>query len=289
MGAEPYATGDLDPSPVEPPDGLKWRQSLAPTVHLRRLVASREIVRALVERELRARYKQTALGVGWALLTPALLLGAFVGLFHRVAGINTGSIPYPVFAAVGVVAWTFFSSAVANGATSLLSNASVLNRVACPREVFPLASVAVAAIDAVVAAACAAILLAVFGAAPMATAWLVIPLALVQVAFTCAVTLMLSAFVVYARDVRYLVPLVLQFGLFVTPIGFPLSRIPGSWRWAYAAVYPLGPTIDGYRRVLFGQGAGTELLLVAAASAVLMLCAGYAVFKRLESGIADVV
>lgn len=238
---------------------------------------------------MRARYKQTFLGAGWALLTPLVLMGAFVLLFRRVTHVDTGPVPYALFALAAVIPWTFFSTAVSSATTSLLANASLLNRVACPREVFPLSSIAVAAVDACISSTLLVLLFAVYHRLPGKTVWLVPLLTVLLVAATVAVALMLAAFVVYARDVRHLVPLMLQFGLFITPVGYPLSRIPGEWRWAYSAVYPLGTVIDGFRQALLGSGdIRVGLLLTATASTAVMLGVAYVVFKRLEPGFADV-
>jgi ABC-type polysaccharide/polyol phosphate export permease len=250
----------------------------------------RELVRSLAERELRARYKQAVLGFAWAVITPLLLMVAFTLVFPRVATVSTGGAPYPLFAYLGLLPWAFFSTSVSSGGQSILMNITLLNKVYCPREVFPVASVAVAGTDSIVSLGALAVLFVVTGFAPKAEAIWVPVLLAVQIAFTLGVTLVISAIIVYLRDLRHALPIILQLGLFATPVALSLDDLVSQrWQTLYVALNPLAAVIEGYRRtVLLGLPPQWHLLQVAAVSSLVFLVGGYALFKRLEAGFADV-
>jgi ABC-type polysaccharide/polyol phosphate export permease len=272
-----------------PPPELRFRRHLTLSRVTRELWSSRELVRTLAERELRVRYKQTSLGLAWAIVTPLALMVVFSLFFNRVAKVDTGGVPYPLFAYLGLIPWTFFSTSVSQGGQSLLQNVSLLNKVYCPREVFPLASVLVAGLDAVLAVVVLGVLFVVSGFAPKGTSLFVPLLLVVQVIFTLGVTTLISAVVVYFRDLRHALPIVLQLALFATPVAYGIDVVPESLRWLYALLNPLAPVIDGYRRsVLLGQAPVWDLLALGAATSSLALGLGYVLFKRMESSFADV-
>jgi ABC-type polysaccharide/polyol phosphate export permease len=272
-----------------PPPDLVYRRLVRPWAMLRELWGSRELVVVLAEREFRARYKQTKLGFAWSILTPILLMVVFSLFFQRVADVDTNGVPYPLFTYVALLPWTFFNDSVSKGATSITMNLSLVNKVYCPREVFPLSTVAMAAVDTVIATGVLGILFAAYTFMPTGgVVWLPVLLA-IQVAFTVGVALVLSAFVVYFRDLRQVTPMALQLALFATPVAFGLESFPAGWRPLYSAINPLVPVIDSYRKtILFGQAPPGGLLAIAAVSALVWLVGGYLLFKRLETGFADV-
>jgi len=272
-----------------PPPGARFRRRLRPWRRVREVWGARMLVVTLAEREIRIRYKQAVLGFAWAVLTPLVLMIAFTLFFRKAARIDSGPVPYPLFAFVALIPWTFFSTSVAQGGLSLINNVPLLNKVHFPREVFPMASVAVAGMDSLIGVAVLGILFLRFGFAPRSTAiWVPLILA-VQLAYTLGITLLVSVVMVYLRDLRHVLPLLLQLGLFVTPVAFPLDVIPPSLLQAYVALDPLAAVIDAYRRsVLLGQPPAGGLIATAAGAAVVTLLIGYLVFKRLETGIADV-
>jgi ABC-2 type transport system permease protein/lipopolysaccharide transport system permease protein len=274
---------------IMPPSDLRFRRRIRLGSIARELWRSRELVRTLAEREIRARYKQAILGFGWAIVTPLALMIVFTLVFQRVARFDTGNVPYPLFTYVGVLTWTFFSVSVSQGGLSLVQNVNLLNKVYCPREVFPIASVTVAAIDTVVALPALGLLFLVMGFAPKLTSFWVPVLLLVQIGFTLGITFVISSIVVYLRDVRHALPLILQLGIFMTPVGYPIEIIPARFHGLYAVLNPLAVVIDGYRRsVLHGLAPRLTLLLLGGTSALVVLVLGYLLFKRLEAGIADV-
>ena len=271
--------------PTEP----RFRRRVGLVAALTELWICRGLVRSLAERGLRARYKQALLGFGWALITPLALMTVFALFFQQVADVNTGGAPYSVYAYLGLIPWTFFSTSLSIGGLSLVSNVALLNKVYCPREVFPIASLGVAGgrqCHRNGGARCPDVLLHVSAQGdehldPCA----IIP---IQVAFTLGVCLIVSAVVLYFRDLRHALPLILQLGLFATPVAYSISAIPAQYQWIYASINPLAPVIDSYRRViLFGEGPNPYLGLAALTSAVLLF-GGYRLFKRLETGFADI-
>ena len=217
------------------------------------------------------------------------MMVVFTVFFKRVADVRTFGVPYPIFTYVALLSWTFFSGAVAKAAVSITQNLTLLNKVYCPREVFPISSVVTAGVDTVIATVILGVLFVIYQFAPhLATLWVPV-LFLVQLAFTVGVALLVSSLVVYVRDIRQVLPMALQLGLFATPVAYGLEVIPRSWWPVYSALNPLAPVIDGYRRtVLFGQAPRLDLLAIAAGASVVLLVVGFLGFKRMETGFADV-
>jgi ABC-type polysaccharide/polyol phosphate export permease len=272
-----------------PPPDLRFRRRIRFVPAMRELWRARELVRTLAERDFRVRYKQAALGAAWALLTPLALMLVFTVFFQRVAKIDTAGAPYALFAYLGLLPWTFFSTSVSQGGQTLVSNASLLNKVYCPREVFPIAGVMLAMVDMALAALVLLVLFAITGFMPHATTYWVLPLLLMQVAFTFGVTLVVSAVLVYMRDLRQALPIILQLGLFATPVAYGMNVVPGRFRSFYVALNPLAAVIDGNRRaILYGRAPDPSLVVPAVFTTCAVLVLGYFLFKRLETGFADV-
>ena len=273
---------------LEPPPELLFRLRVNLLAAVREVWRARGLVRTLAERDFRVRYKQAFLGLAWTVLTPFALMVVFTLFFQRLAKVDTGGAPYALFAYLGLLPWTFFSTSVSQGGQSLVANSQLVNKVYCPREVFPLASVVVAAVDTAIATVMLGLLFVVTGFMPKATtAWVPVLLA-VQVAFTCGVTLITASAIVFLRDLRHVLPIALQLGLFATPVAYGMSVVDPSLRVLYSALNPLAPVIDGYRRtVLLGLPPDWHLLVPGAVTSVVVLALGYVMFKRLEPGFAD--
>ncbi|MGQ0830638.1 MAG: ABC transporter permease [Microthrixaceae bacterium] len=275
------------PERPDPRDRYKRGQSLA--VAVRELWGARSMIRSLAEREMRARYKQTYLGIAWAVVTPFLLMVVFTVFFKRVADVDTGGAPYSLFAYLGLLPWSFFSTSMSQGGVSLVTHVPLLNKVYCPREVFPLASVCLAIVDTAIAFTALLVLFVVEGYTPKATSVYVPLLLVVLLAFTVGAVLITSSVVVYLRDLRTTLPLMLQLGLFATPVAYGVAAIPEHLRGLYAATNPIVSVIDGLRRtVLLGKPPNWYLLSLSATTALIVLVFGFWLFKRLEGGIADV-
>lgn len=253
----------------------------------------RELVFTLAERDLRVRYKQATLGLAWSLITPVLMMLAFTVLFTRVTHVNTHApgVPYALFAYAGLLPWTFFAGTVTGGGTSLVTNVTLLNKLYCPREVFPVAAMIDAAVDAVIGTVVLILLFVILGFAPKIEV-LYLPLLLIPlIAFTLGVTLAAAALVVFMRDLQLILPLVLQVGLFVSPVVYSPQTLFHSRPLliGYSFVNPLVPVLDGIRRTaLLGQAPDWLPLAAGTVSSVLVLAGGYLFFKHMETGIADV-
>jgi ABC-type polysaccharide/polyol phosphate export permease len=275
--------------PASPSPDLRFKRPVRPIAAVRELWNARELVRALVERQLRARYKQALLGFAWALIPPVTMMLVMTFFVQRAVTIETQGVPYPIFSFVALLAWNFFANSVSGGSGSLLGNIALLNKVYCPREVFPVASTITAGVDATIGLSVLTLLFIGHSFLPKVTAvWLPVLLA-VLIAFTIGVTLTLSALVVYLRDLRHLLPMITQMGLLATPIAYGMNKIPEDLRLAYSAVNPLAPVIDGLRRtVLLGQPPVWEWLLAGATTSFLLLGLGFMLFKKLETGFTDV-
>jgi ABC-type polysaccharide/polyol phosphate export permease len=274
-----------------PPPELVFRRPIHPWAALRELVEYRVLALTLAERDLRARYKQAFLGWAWAILTPLMLMFVFTLVFTKFARVDSGGVPYPLFAYVGLVPWTFFNNAVNGGGMSLINNMPLLNKMYCPREVFPLAAMAVAAVDAVLSVFVLIVIFIFEGYAPHVQALWAPLLLLVELVYAIAVSLAVSALLVYLRDLRHALPLLLQVALYATPVAYGLSAIAKSRTFllVYSGLNPLAPVIDGLRRtVLHGQLPDWTALGIAAASSSLLLGLAYLLFKRLETGMADI-
>jgi ABC-type polysaccharide/polyol phosphate export permease len=272
--------------PTEPPAGARHRY---PVLALRELWDAREVILSLTERDVRSRYKQATLGAAWAVINPIVMMLAFVFFVQAIADIDTGGEPYALFAYLGLLPWTFFTSSLTNGGVSLLTNTPLLNKVRCPREVFPLSSIGVASFDTVIMVGTFVGLLVITTTMPEPTSFWVLPLLLIQYAFTTAVVLLVSILVVYFRDVRHMLGPIQQFGIFATPVAYSVTAIDESIRPIYAALNPLAAVIDGYRRaVLYGTAPDWAMTVPAAISAAVLLVGAFALFKRMEVGIADI-
>jgi ABC-2 type transport system permease protein/lipopolysaccharide transport system permease protein len=213
----------------------------------------------------------------------------FTLFFQHAGHFSTGGVPYPLFSYTALVPWTFFAEAVTVGSASLLTNATLLNKIYCPREVFPLAAATASAFDAAVSSLVLLVLFAIYQYPPKLTTLWVPLLVTVLLAFTLGIVLVASSVLLYLRDVRYVVPLAVQIGLFISPVAYGFQVIPAGLRPLYAVLNPLGPLLDDFRRtVLHGLAPQWGLLGVAAIASTVWLLGGYRLFKRLETGFADI-
>lgn len=280
---------DLIAPEIGPPPEIRFRRRLRYRRAVTELWQSRELTRTLFERDLRVRYKQTVLGFGWSVIGPVTFMLVFTLFFNKAAHFHTGGAPYPIFSYIALVPWTFFSESLSLGSASLLSNTSIMNKIYCPREVFPIATMAGAAFDALVSTVVLFVLFAIYRYPPTLTTLWVPLLIVVMVMFTLGVTLFAASVLIYLRDVRYVVPMAVQVGLFATPVAYSLTVFPAKWLPLYAIANPMGPIIEDFRRtVLYGLSPEWSLLGLAALASTVWLLGGYATFKRLETGFADI-
>lgn len=294
-GGTPSASGNTRAGedsalPDEPPHHLIYRHQARLRTSLRGLWASRDIIYTLAERDIRAQYKQATLGVLWALIAPIAMLGIFTLIFSRTKslGIPAG-IPYPIFAFIGILSWTFFAQALGTGGTALLTNHDLMSKTQFPRECFPLETILVNAVNGVLAWIPLVLLFAYYRIVPSATSVWVPLFIVIEVLFTIGLTLGISALIIQMRDLAQVLPIIIQLGLFVTPVIWEFSLIPAKLRILYGFVNPLGPVIDDIRRtMLFDQNPVFGPLLAAMAGTAFYLVVGYRLFKRYEVNFADI-
>jgi lipopolysaccharide transport system permease protein len=240
-------------------------------------------------REVQVRYKQSLLGIAWAVLQPLVLMIIFTIVFSRLVQVDTGGIPYPIFSYTALVPWTFFATSLSFGIASVVNNMNLVTKIYFPREILPLASIGAAFVDFLVSAVILAGMILIYGMRPGWVALWILPLLVLQIALTIAVVLLGAALLVFFRDVRFVVPLLTQVWMYATPVIYPIELVPVQWRTLYF-LNPMAGIIDGYRRVLImGQPPQLHALALGAAVTVTLLTAGYLFFKHSEPVFADLI
>ena len=252
------------------------------------LWAYRELAGFMALRDVRVRYKQAALGIGWAVFQPLAGAVVFTFVFQRLADVQSDGLPYPVFAFAGLLAWNYTSGAVIKATQSLVSNAGLVTKVYFPRLLIPLAAVLPGLLDLAVSLPVVVVLWAVYDVWP---GWAVLTLPLwVAAAMTVALSvgLLLAALNVRYRDVNQAISLLVQLWLFLSPVAYPTSTVPEAWRPVYA-LNPMVAVVEGFRWSLLGGPAPGAESLVSAAVTVALLAAGLVYFQRTERRFADVI
>jgi lipopolysaccharide transport system permease protein len=270
------------PSPVriEPPRG--WLE-----LHLREVWDYRELLYFFVWRDVKIRYKQTAIGVLWVILQPLMTMGVFTLFFGRLAKLPSQGLPYPIFYFAALVPWTYFSYALQSATNVVVENQRVITKVYFPRLVLPFSAVLSGLVDFAIGFAVLAMLTLAYGIRPtLAALWL--PVLLLLAIFTAlGVGLWMSALNALYRDVRYVMPFVVQFWMFASPVAYPTTLVPGRWRWLYG-LNPMAGVIDGFRWALTGHGQPPgPVLLASTAMVAVVLVGGLFFFQRMESTVAD--
>jgi lipopolysaccharide transport system permease protein len=279
---------DLPVLVIEPRRGLAGLQ-------LGELWAYRELFYFLVWRDIKVRYKQTVLGAAWAILQPLATAAVFTVFFNRIAGISAGRLPYPLFAYSGLLVWTFFSQGVAASSNSLVGSANLITKVYFPRLVVPVSAVLAGFVDLLVAFPILVVMMAFYGIWPGA-AVLLLPL-IVTLAFVSSlgVGLWLSALCVRYRDVRHVVPFLVQLWLFVTPVIYPAGKVGPAFArlglpaWLFG-LNPMAGVVEAFRAALFGAAGNTAPLVATSTGVALVLFTSATFyFRSVERSFADVV
>lgn len=259
------------------------------TLDLGELWRARELLYFFVWRDLKVRYKQTAIGAAWAVLQPFANMVVFSLFFGRLAKMPSHGLPYPVFYYAALLPWTYFATALQQGSNVLVDQQHVITKVYFPRLVLPLSPVVGGLVDFGIGLAFFGVILAYYRIVPGPAVFLFPCFLLLAVATALGVGLWLSALNAIYRDVRYVVPFLVQFWLFASPVAYPSSLVPERWRWLYG-LNPLAGVIEGFRWTLTGRGQPPTLLLAASSGAVLLLVlGGILFFRRMEGTIADVI
>jgi lipopolysaccharide transport system permease protein len=257
--------------------------------YLRNLFSYRELLYFLVVREVKAKYKQTVLGVSWAILQPLVLMMVFTIVFSFFTRLPSDGVPYPIFSYCALLPWTFFAGVLGRGTAGLVANAALVKKVYFPREIIPLAVALSALVDLLVGGLLFLGFFWYFQIPLTVSAAYVLPVFLVQFVLVLGLVLFLSPLHVFYRDVGHVTPLLLQVWMFATPIIYPLSVVPERLRPLYA-LNPMAGVIDGYRRALLhGQPPDALAFGIGALAATVIFAVGLAFFKRVEFRLADVI
>jgi lipopolysaccharide transport system permease protein len=248
----------------------------------------RELLYFLTWRDVKVRYKQTALGAAWAIIQPFVTMVAFSVFFGRLGNIPSDGVPYPIFSFAALVPWTYFAYSLSQASNSLVGSANLISKVYFPRLVVPISSVLSGAVDFAIAFVVLLGMMVFYGVTPT-PAILLLPLFLLLALVTAlGAGLWLSALNVEYRDVRYVLPFLVQVWLFATPVAYPSSLLPESWRTLYA-LNPMVGVVDGFRWALLGTPPPTASAALSAAVAATLLVSGALYFRRMERTFADVV
>lgn len=262
------------------------RAVVAARVLVAEQVEYRELLLQMTRRDLLLRYKQTAMGFGWAVFMPLVNTLVFATIFTRVAPLETG-LPYPLYAYTGLLAWNFTASSLRFAVTSLTGNANLVSKVFFPREILPFSAVAVALVDFAVGGVLLVAMAAWYRVTPGWPVLLLPAIVAVHVAFTAGVALVLAMCHLFYRDVKYLFDVVLNVGMFATSVVYPIDRIGGRLG-AGLALNPLTVIIDAYRDVLLrGAAPNGPALVVAACVSSVVFVAGWTMFHRGELRFAE--
>jgi lipopolysaccharide transport system permease protein len=251
----------------------------------------RELFRVLAWRDLAVRYKQTVIGAAWAIIRPFITMIIFTVIFGRIAKLpSEGTAPYPLMVFAGMLPWSFFSTGLSEASNSLVNNANLISKVYFPRLIVPVATVVVAFVDFLITFSMLILLMAWYQYPP---GWrmLVLP-AFTMLAFLASIgpALWITALNVKYRDFRYVIPFIVQFGLYVSPVGFSSSVIPEEWRLLYS-LNPMVGVIDGFRWCILGGQSPLHLpdLAVSAVVAGFFLWFGIHRFRKTERSFADLI
>lgn len=273
--------------PAEPLVVIERTRGRIP-INLKDIWHYRDLFYILTLRDIKVRYKQTLLGASWAIIQPLFAMLIFTLFFGKLAGLPSDNIPYPLFAYAGLLPWTFFSNAVTNSGNSLVGNTNLITKVYFPRMIIPMSSVASGLLDFLIAFVLLGVLMFYYG---VGISWnlLMLPILLgLTSLLAIGIGMWMSALNVRYRDVRYALPFLIQLGLFVTPIIYPVSMVPEKWRLVMA-LNPMTGLIEGYRSSFFGLpfdwvSIGISITLTIA----ILLYAAFS-FRRLERSFADII
>jgi lipopolysaccharide transport system permease protein len=259
------------------------------SLKLRELWEYRELLYFLIWRDVKVRYKQTVLGAAWAIIQPFFTMVVFSVFFGKLAKIPSDDIPYPIFSYAALVPWTFFANGLRQASTGLVSHAGLIKKVYFPRLAIPIARVLAGTVDFMLAFVVLGGMMLIYGIVPTVNVlWL--PLFLLLALITSLGTaLWLSAMDVQFRDVGYIVPFLIQFWMYATPIAYPSSLLSQPWRTLYG-INPMAGVVEGFRWALLGTDtAPGPIIIVSSLAALVLLVSGAFYFRRMEKTFADVV
>ena len=286
---EPYAhSGNLSSAlPSKPLVVIEASRAWVP-INFPDLWSYRELLYFLVWRDVRVRYKQTVLGAAWAILQPLVTMIIFTYFFGKLARVPTEGIPYPIFFYTGLLLWTYFSNAVMSGANSLIGNTNLITKVYFPRLIIPASAVGAGLVDFAIASFLLIGMLIYYNFPVTAGYLMLIPLVALTTLFALGMAVWLAALNVRYRDVRYVLPFLIQVWMFLSPIIYPSTLVPEEWRWIMI-LNPLTGIIEGFRSSLFGREFHWLALSYSTVLTFLLLVYASYTFRRMERHFAEFI
>ena len=269
---------------IRPPD-FSVRRALQGLASLHR---HRDLLYTLTLHRVRVRYKQSLLGVGWAVLQPLGTMLILTAVFSYVARIPTGDLPYAVLALAGLVPWTGFSNAITTATHSLAGQSQLVTRVYFPREILPITYICAAAVDCAIAGVLLLMVMTFYAIAPGPQTWMVIPVLIVLFALVTGISMIAAVTQVRFRDVGVAMPIALQLLMFASPVAYPLDAVPHRFQTLFL-LNPLAGIVENFRRAVVGGPLHGESLAISIAWAAAVLPLGYMYFKWMEANAADVI
>lgn len=273
--------------PEKPVLTIEARKSWVP-LNFRDLWEHRDLLYFLMWRDIKVRYKQTALGAAWAVIQPLVTMLIFTYFFGKLARVPTEGVPFPIFFYTGLLIWIFFSNGVTSGANSLIGNSGLITKVYFPRLIIPAAAVGAGLLDFAISAALLIPLLVYYGFRVTYDYLMILPLILLTTLLALGVGIWFSALNVRYRDVRYAMPFVIQIWMFVSPIIYPSSLVPEEWRWVLA-LNPVVGVVESFRAALLGRELPWLSLAYSGGFAVVMLAYASYAFRRMERSFAEFI
>ena len=278
---QPVAGASVATIVIEPRHG--WRD-----LGIAELWERRELLYFFVWRDLKVRYKQTFFGAAWAVLQPFLLMVVFSVSLGRIPGVGPEGIPYPLFVFAGLVPWTLFAQSLTGASNSLVGGESIITKVYFPRLLLPFAAVGSFVLDFLIALGVLMLLMVWFGVTPSLAILWVPALTVLALVTALGIGTFLAAVNVRYRDVRYVVPFLVQLWLFASPVVYTSTLVPEEWRLLYA-LNPMTGVVEGFRWAVLGGPRPDELIFVSAAASVVILAGALLYFRRVERTFADVI
>jgi len=266
---------------IEPQEGwrlLDWKE----------LWAYRELLYVLTTRDIKVRYKQTFLGFAWAIIQPVMMMVVFSIFFGGLAKMPSDGSPYPIFVYAALLPWTFFANSITNSANSLVGSANLVSKVYFPRLIIPLSSIGSGLVDFAIAGVILLLLMVYYGVS-WTSNLLTVPILVAGAALTAlGVGTFLAALNVAYRDFRYVLPFLVQFWMFATPVIYPASLVPQEWQWALY-LNPMAGVIEGFRSAFLGSPFDLLGILVSLGIALVSFVVGIAYFEKVERRFADII
>lgn len=257
-------------------------------VNFRELWFFRELAFILAWRDIKIRYKQTVLGAAWAVFQPFISMVVFTVFFGNLVKVPSDGYPYPIFVFAGLLPWTFFANSMSAASNSLIGQSNLISKVYFPRLLIPLSTFGAFILDFIISFLIMLGMMLYYGVYPTVSILMFPVLLIATMATALGVGTLLSALCVAYRDVKYIVPFLVQLWMYATPVIYPVSIVPVRWRWLLS-LNPMSGLVDGFRSAFLGKPFDWQNISISLVSAVVLMCFGLAYFRKVERRFADIV